>query len=70
MTLRSIHNPRFAHLDDAQLSAAFLSAESERRRIISDMDSGVDVETALDEVDSLIFQIDDELCARNLPLPR
>ena len=70
MTLRSIHNPRFAHLDDVQLSAAFLTAEAERRRLISDMDAGADVEAALDAADSLIFQLDDELCARNLPLPR
>lgn len=70
MTLRSIHNPEFAHFDDVQLGAAFLAAESQRKTLIATADAGADVGAALDEIDSLIFRLDDELCARNLPLPR
>lgn len=68
--LKSIHNPRFADLTDEQLSAAYLSAENERRQMMAQHDSCADVDAALDAIDAVLFQIDDELCARDLPLPR
>lgn len=68
--LKSTHNPQFADLTDSQLSAAYLSAENERRALIAQHDNGADVDAALDALDAQLFQIDDELCARDLPLPR
>ena len=60
----------FTDMTDSQLSAAYLSAENERRQLITQHDSGADVDAALDAVDAALFQIDDALCARDLPLPR
>jgi hypothetical protein len=68
--LKSIHNPKFANLTDSQLSAAYLAAENERRQLMAQNDSGADIDAALDAIDSQLFQLDDELCARDLPLPR
>jgi hypothetical protein len=47
-----------------------LSAENERRQLMAQHDTGADVDAALDAVDAALFQIDDALCARDLPLPR
>ena len=60
----------FNDMTDNQLSAAYLSAENERRQLMTQHDSGADVDAALDANDAALFQIDDELCARDLPLPR
>jgi hypothetical protein len=60
----------FADLTDSQLSAAYLTAEIERRQLMTQHDSGADVDAALDAIDARLFQIDDALCARDLPLPR
>ena len=60
----------FTDMTDNQLSAAYLSAENERRQLIAQHDAGVDVDAALDAIDTALFQIDDALCARDLPLPR
>lgn len=68
--LKSIPNPQFADLTDSELSAAYLSAENERRQLIAQHDSGVDIDAALDAIDARLFYLDDELCARDLPLPR
>ena len=69
--LKSIHNPRFADLTDEQLSAAYLSAENARRALMARYDDGAEIDdAALDAIDAQLFQIDDELCARDLPLPR
>jgi hypothetical protein len=69
--LKSVHNPKFAELTDAQLSAAYLAAEGERRQLIALYDSGADIDdSALEALSSQLFYIDDELCARDLPLPR
>lgn len=69
--LRSIHNPRFADLSDADVNAQFLAAEAKREQLMAAYDAGDDsMESAIDDIDSLIFQLDDELCARNLPLSR
>ena len=61
---------KYADLTNEQLSAAYLSAEIERRQLMTQHDSGADVDAALDAVDAALFQIDDALCARDLPLPR
>lgn len=69
--IQSQHNPRFADLSDAEVGAQFLAAEAKRKQLMSAYDAGDDsVESAIDDIDSLIFQLDDELCARVLPLPR
>jgi hypothetical protein len=60
----------FTNMTDDQLSAAYLSAENERRQLMAQHDTGADVDAALDAVDAALFQIDDALCARDLPLPR
>ena len=61
---------KYTDMTDNQLSAAYLSAENERRQLMAQHDAGVDVDAALDAVDAALFQIDDALCARDLPLPR
>lgn len=68
--LKSIHNPQFADLTDSELNAVYLSAENERRQLIAQHDSGADIDAALDALDARLFYLDDELCARDLPLPR
>jgi len=61
---------KFTDMTDTQLSAAYLTAETERRQLMTQHDSGADVDAALDAIDAQLFQIDDELCTRDLPLPR
>ena len=68
--LKSIHNPQFADLTDSELNAVYLNAENERRQLIAQHDSGADIDAALDAIDAQLFYLDDELCARDLPLPR
>jgi hypothetical protein len=60
----------FTDMTDNQLSAAYLSAENERCQLLAQHDTGADVDAALDAIDITLFQIDDALCARDLPLPR
>ncbi len=67
--IRSVHNPKFAELNNGQLNTAYLAAEIEREKLIKLYDGGSDVDDLLDAIDGLIFQIDDELCARGLPIP-
>lgn len=61
---------KYAGLTNEQLNAAYLNAENARRALMTQHDSGANVDAALDDVDARLFQIDDELCARDLPLPR
>lgn len=69
--IQSQHNPQFSSLSDNDVSAQFLAAEATRKQLMAAYDAGDDsLESAIDAVDSLIFQLDDELCARGLPLPR
>lgn len=69
--IQSQHNPQFASLSDNDISAKFLAAEAKRKHLMAAYDAGEDsLESEIDAVDSLIFQLDDELCARGLPLPR
>jgi hypothetical protein len=60
----------YTDMTDNQLSAAYLSAENERRQLMAQHDTGADVDAAIDAIDARLFQIDDELCTRDLPLPR
>jgi hypothetical protein len=62
---------KYADMTDEQLNAAYLSAENERRQLMAQYDDGADIDDAVfDVLDTRLFQIDDELCARDLPLPR
>jgi hypothetical protein len=68
--LQSIRNPKFTHLDDAEVSQLYIDKSHERTALIARADAGDD--NAWDEVDALdsvLFSIDEELCARNLDLP-
>lgn len=68
--LKSIHNPKFSDLSDSQLNGAYLAAESERKHLMTQNDNGANVDAQLDAIDARLFLIDDELCARGLPIPR
>lgn len=68
--MASIHNPQFAELSDSQLNDAYLSAEVQRKHLMAQNDDGADIDAQLDAIDARLFLIDDELCARGLPLPR
>ena len=69
--IQSQHNPQFSSLSDNDINSKFLAAEATRKQLMAAYDAGDDsLESAIDAVDSLIFQLDDELCARGLPLPR
>lgn len=60
--LKSVHNPRFADLTDTQVSDLYASTYKSRNP-----DTMTDSE--LDQIESDLFWIDDELCARGLDLP-
>lgn len=66
----STHRPEFAGVTDAELSAAYIESEAQKRALVERMDDGQDVEAELDALHSRQFALDDELCARGLPLPR
>jgi hypothetical protein len=62
---------KYADMTDEQLNAAYLSAKNERRQLMAQYDDGADIDDAVfDALDTRLFQIDDKLCARDLPLPR
>lgn len=60
--IRSIHNPRFASLTDSDILALYEKTEKSRNP-----DTMSDEE--LDAIESELFQLDEELCARGLDLP-
>jgi hypothetical protein len=60
--LKSTLNPRFANLSDSQLSDLYVTKFESRN-----CDTMTDNE--LDNLESELFWIDDELCARGLDLP-
>lgn len=60
--LKSVHNPLYSHLTDVEVSRAYLEAYKARNP-----DTMTDQQ--LDDNDSLLFWLDDELCARGLALP-
>ena len=69
MSLKSIRNLEFSALSDNQLCDRYIRAEQERKELISRADKGEETWDEIDALDSLLFRIDDELCARDLDLP-
>lgn len=74
MTLRDTRLAEFAHLNDSQVAQLYLDAEAKRKAIADDADAtgnwSDDTERKLNAIESELFLIDSELCARDLPLPR
>lgn len=60
--LKSQHNPTYASMTDTEVSALYVTTYKARNP-----DTMTDIE--LDENDSQLFWLDDELCARGLDLP-
>jgi hypothetical protein len=60
--IQSKHNPRFETVSDEDLAALYVSIYKSR-----DCDTMTDQQ--LDSIESELFWIDDELCARGLDLP-
>lgn len=60
--LKSTHNPAYAYMTDEQVSNAYLDLNQSRN-----CDTMSDEE--LDSIESKLFWLDDELCARGLDLP-
>jgi hypothetical protein len=69
MTLRSIHSPLFGRFSDSDLTQHYIDALAHRKALIERADNGEDLDSQIDDIDSMLFRIDDELCARNLDLP-
>lgn len=59
--IKSTHNPRFASVSNDELSTLYVSLYNKRKEVQEDAE--------LDALDSELFWIDDELCARGLDLP-
>ncbi len=63
--IQSQHNPRFAGLSDNEVTELYIQvyrARAEGANTLTD--------TQIDAIESELFSIDDELCARGLDLPR
>lgn len=60
--IQSQHNPEYANMSDAEVSQAYINAYKSRNT-----DTMTDEE--LDALESTLFWLDDELCARGLDLP-
>ena len=60
--IQSQRNPEYAHMTDAEVSQAYINAYKSRNP-----DTMTDEE--LDALESKLFWLDDELCARGLDLP-
>lgn len=63
--IQSTHNPRFAGLTDDEVSSLYIQAYKARAEGANTL-----TDTQLDALESDLFWIDDELCARGLDLPR
>lgn len=63
--IQSTHNPRFSGLTDDEVSNLYIQAYKARAEGANTM-----TDTQLDALESELFWIDDELCARGLDLPR
>jgi hypothetical protein len=63
--IKSQNNPRFAGLSDKQVQDLYIQVYKERK-------AGADklTDEQLDALESELFWIDDELCARDLDIPR
>lgn len=57
-------NHLYTNLSDDELKSEFIKYELEFRKAVSSGDDFL-----ADTIDAIIFQIDDELCARGLDLP-
>lgn len=69
--IRSIHNPEFQHLTDDEVIRAFIDAEVKRTHLQIRADDGeAELWEEIDKLESALFFLDDELCARDLPIPR
>ena len=63
--IQSTHNPRFAGLSDNEVTELYIQAYRARSEGANTL-----TDTQLDAIESELFWIDDELCARGLDLPR
>lgn len=63
--IQSQHNPRFAGLSDNEVTELYIQAYRARSEGANTL-----TDTQLDAIESELFWIDDELCARGLDLPR
>lgn len=63
--IQSTHNPRFNGLTDDEVSNLYIQAYKARAEGANTL-----TDTQLDALESELFWIDDELCARGLDLPR
>ena len=62
--IQSQHNPRFAGLSDNEVTELYIQAYRARSEGANTL-----TDTQLDAIESELFWIDDELCARGLDLP-
>ena len=69
MTLKSIRNLEFSALSDDELCARYIQTERARKELLDRADKGEELWDDIDALDSLLFRIDDELCARDMDLP-
>ena len=67
--LKSVRSEKFMNTTDSALSLAYVAALNNRKELMAKLDTGVNVDAELDLVDSTLFCLDDELCARGLDLP-
>ena len=63
--IQSTHNPRFAGLSNDEVTELYIQAYRARSEGANTL-----TDTQLDAIESELFWIDDELCARGLDLPR
>ena len=62
--IQSQHNPRYAGLNDSEVAALYIQFSKTRAEGANTLTA-----TQLDAIESELFWIDDELCARGLDLP-
>lgn len=69
--IQSIRNPKFQHLTDDEVIRAFIDAEVKRKHLQIRADDGEEeLWEDIDKLESSMFFLDDELCARDLPIPK
>jgi hypothetical protein len=68
----SKRRPEFASQSDQQMLEMYLAADNKRQDLIHRMDDSdsPDFDKQIHDIEYQLFAIDDELCARNLDLPR
>jgi len=65
-TLASQRNPALSSYSDNDIQNQYAAADGRRQALIFDYDNGKATDADLDAIDSVIFALDDELCARGL----